>query len=289
MRCVVVVPQNYNNIFASSSSRTTAEQQKNKDNSSSSSRRRRRRIVDLKRVLKEETMTGTTTTTTGAENSSNLCSSKSKVLEWKTLKETKWLKFSSITYRDPTGKERIWDAATRTTKDFNAVADAVCVFAKLKSSKRETQTLLVRQFRPPLECETIELPAGLIDKGETAEEAALRELKEETGYTGYNARATPCSMALSPGLSNETVVLVTVDVNLDEYDDDDDANDDDPKSGGKDKVVPEQELEGSEFITVIKVPLNKMRESLDSLNSSGYKIFAGLYMFALGLEMNDTG
>ena len=246
--------------------------------------------MDLKRVLKEETMTGTTTTTTtttGAENSSNLCSSKSKVLEWKTLKETKWLKFSSITYRDPTGKERIWDAATRTTKDFNAVADAVCVFAKLKSSKRETQTLLVRQFRPPLECETIELPAGLIDKGETAEEAALRELKEETGYTGYNARAMPCSMALSPGLSNETVVLVTVDVNLDEYDDDD-INDDDPGSGGKDKVVPEQELEGSEFITVIKVPLNKMRESLDSLNSSGYKIFAGLYMFALGLELNDT-
>ena len=191
-----------------------------------------------------------------------------------------WLRFSSITYIDPTGEERTWDAATRTTKDPNAVADAVCVFAKLKSSKRETQTLLVRQFRPPMERETIELPAGLIDKGETAEQAALRELKEETGYTGYNAKATPCSMALSPGLSNETVVLVTVDVNLDEYEED--------EVEAMDKVVPEQELEGSEFITVIKVPLNKMRESLDSLNSSGYKIFAGLYMFALGLELNEA-
>ena len=50
----------------------------------------------------------------------------------------------------------------------------------------------------------------------------------------------------------------------------------------------EQELESSEFITVIKVPLNAFRESLESLNSSGYKIFAGLYMFALGLEMNEN-
>ena len=30
---------------------------------------------------------------------------------------------------------------------------------------------------------TVELPAGLIDAGETAAEAAVRELKEETGYT----------------------------------------------------------------------------------------------------------
>lgn len=28
------------------------------------------------------------------------------------------------------------------------------------------------------------MPAGLIDRGETAIETALRELKEETGYTG---------------------------------------------------------------------------------------------------------
>ena len=30
----------------------------------------------------------------------------------------------------------------------------------------------------------IELPAGLSDQGETPEECALRELKEETGYVG---------------------------------------------------------------------------------------------------------
>jgi 8-oxo-dGTP pyrophosphatase MutT (NUDIX family) len=30
----------------------------------------------------------------------------------------------------------------------------------------------------------IEVPAGLMDEGETAEECAVRELKEETGYQG---------------------------------------------------------------------------------------------------------
>jgi 8-oxo-dGTP pyrophosphatase MutT (NUDIX family) len=44
--------------------------------------------------------------------------------------------------------------------------------------------LLQKQFRPPIDAVTIEVPAGLMDEGETAEECALRELKEETGYTG---------------------------------------------------------------------------------------------------------
>ena len=37
----------------------------------------------------------------------------------------------------------------------------------------------------------IEVPAGLIDAGETAEDAALRELKEETGYIGVVVQTSP--------------------------------------------------------------------------------------------------
>ena len=35
------------------------------------------------------------------------------------------------------------------------------------------------------------MPAGLIDEGETAEQAAVRELKEETGYVGQVLETSP--------------------------------------------------------------------------------------------------
>lgn len=64
--------------------------------------------------------------------------------------------------------------------------------------------MLQKQFRPPTGAVTIEVPAGLVDEGETAEEAAVRELKEETGYVGRASTTSPVmfngrSSALSCG------------------------------------------------------------------------------------------
>jgi ADP-ribose pyrophosphatase len=44
------------------------------------------------------------------------------------------------------------------------------------------QLLLVRQYRPAIEAMTLELPSGHVDAGESPEEAARKELWEETGY-----------------------------------------------------------------------------------------------------------
>jgi ADP-ribose pyrophosphatase len=41
--------------------------------------------------------------------------------------------------------------------------------------------LMVRQYRQGLERATVEFPAGLVEAGEEPEQAALRELEEETG------------------------------------------------------------------------------------------------------------
>lgn len=50
----------------------------------------------------------------------------------------------------------------------------------------ENRIVLVRQHRPVVGCEMVELPSGHVDAGETAEMAARRELLEETGMVARN-------------------------------------------------------------------------------------------------------
>lgn len=58
--------------------------------------------------------------------------------------------------------------------------DTVCILALTKSQ----EIILAKQFRPGSEEILLELPGGGIDGKETPEQAALRELLEETGYAG---------------------------------------------------------------------------------------------------------
>jgi len=55
---------------------------------------------------------------------------------------------------------------------------SVCALALTKDG----EAILVKQYRHPVEDTLIELPGGFVDKGETSETAAGRELLEETGY-----------------------------------------------------------------------------------------------------------
>jgi len=66
--------------------------------------------------------------------------------------------------------------------------------------------LLVNQYRTAIERVTLEIPAGKLEPGETAEECAVRELEEETGYHA-DAIKYFIPMASAIGYSDEIIHL----------------------------------------------------------------------------------
>lgn len=87
--------------------------------------------------------------------------------------------------------------------------DAVCIVPLLPDGS----VLLEREFRYPLNSWCVSLPAGLIDAGESLEEAVARELSEETGYRLRDdiapaVRPLPQPGFSSTGLTEENVQVV---------------------------------------------------------------------------------
>ncbi len=79
----------------------------------------------------------------------------------------------------------VWREAAENRKgQFTIInsPDWVTILPIIKNSLGNDCLLIVKQFRHGCSSLTKEFPAGMIDRGETAYNAALRELAEETGY-----------------------------------------------------------------------------------------------------------
>ncbi|KAL1865645.1 hypothetical protein VTK73DRAFT_5119 [Phialemonium thermophilum] len=182
-------------------------------------------------------------------------------------KEAVWTKLVKITYRDPNGTARTWESAERRSRPKDSDIDGVGIVAILEKDGGP-EILLQKQYRPPVDKLTIEVPAGLIDEGETPEEAAVRELKEETGYVGKVTETTPI-MFNDPGFCNTNLrmVHVTIDMSLPE------------------NKNPVPQLEDNEFIECFTLPIATLWKDLERLEAEGYAIDARIGTLAEGIEI----
>ncbi|EFN58985.1 hypothetical protein CHLNCDRAFT_19042, partial [Chlorella variabilis] len=116
----------------------------------------------------------------------------------------RWITLKRITWEDPSGRQRLWESAERTTRRGDT--DGVAIVAK---ARQPPLLPVLKQYRPPVANYCLELPAGLVDGGESAGQAAVRELLEETGYRGQVVQETPICVS-DPGMSNANMRYVTL-------------------------------------------------------------------------------
>ncbi|XP_071815669.1 ADP-sugar pyrophosphatase-like [Apostichopus japonicus] len=187
---------------------------------------------------------------------------KCRPLRQEVLHKETWLSLERAHYQTPNG-ERCWEMVRRVQRS-SPVADGVTVIATLKRLFHYDCIILIKQYRPPLAKYTIEFPAGLIDAGESAPDAAIRELKEETGYLGTVQKSSP-GVALDAGTSSCTVSMVHVDIDGD----------------SSENSSPVQNLDEDEFIEVLIVPLHNLERQLkDWGNDNNIVIDAKVYVYS---------
>ncbi|KAK4055332.1 hypothetical protein OIV83_000615 [Microbotryomycetes sp. JL201] len=189
------------------------------------------------------------------------------------LDQPRWVKLEKLEWTDQDGKDRAWEVASRKTTSKGGI-DAVAIAALLKRPNKPVSVPIILQFRPPIRSICVELPAGLIDESESPEDAAVRELYEETGYGGdafkdrikvtHVGGTTPSD----PGMTTANMKLVTLEVELKE-----------------DEPEPKPHLDEGEHIEVRVTPLADLYNHLQAYEKLGYQVDARLHHFAAGIKV----
>lgn len=180
------------------------------------------------------------------------------ILGVRTLCSGRYLELQEMSWRTGKGLDHKWERAAR-----RGGVGSVVMIARMVPSNR---IILVRQFRPPVEGEVLEFPAGLVERDEDPAGAALRELEEETGYKGRVVRMM-YNRANCPGMisENTSIALMEVDETLPE------------------NKNPCQKLEGSEELSVCLVSPSELSKLALETRAADPAIEAKLSVLVLGM------
>ncbi len=116
--------------------------------------------------------------------------------------------------------------------------------------------LLVKQYRRAIDKELLEIPAGGIDEGENAEEAVIREMREETGFRPQKVERLG-GFYSTPGYCNEYLYLYLA----------------------TDLTPDPLSAEDTAGIEVVRVPVAQASELINSGKIEDAKSVAGLLIY----------
>lgn len=166
-----------------------------------------------------------------------------KVIDRKSLWKGKFIETVMISYRDRHGHIRNWEAVDRIQNSGVVVVIPVTGGNEL---------ILIRQYRPALDRYVIELPAGLVERGEDYTETGKRELIEETGYAAEHVSLLTEGV-VSTGINAEMWKIVLA-LNVKEV----------PA-----EILANHPSDDNEDIEVIKAPLENLYEALERFRRNG--------------------
>jgi ADP-ribose pyrophosphatase len=135
-----------------------------------------------------------------------------KIKGSRKLTAEKWLNLFEVRYITRTGNEKSWQMASRQNEPKCLTGsyrrpDAVVI---VPFHAVRDKLVIIREYRVPLDGYEYGFPAGLVDTAESVEQAARRELMEETGLTVSRFIKISPPIYSSAGMTDESVAMVYV-------------------------------------------------------------------------------
>ncbi|PAV84692.1 hypothetical protein WR25_02246 [Diploscapter pachys] len=188
-----------------------------------------------------------------------------EILDSKVKCPGKFVNFTVTRFKTKSGKIGVWELLSNKADNPDKVVSAFALVRVHNASG--TYFLFNRQFRIPTRSWTIEFPGGHVERGETARDAILRELREETGY--YNCNISFVSigrLSASPAKSNDMQKMGIVDCNANDF--------------------AKTKQDDEELIHRLLIKDTELWPTFQKL-SEKYDIVSSLYSFALGYALRD--